>query len=117
MPADDPANVVKLHMQRFVAWSQEPARAADYPLDALGKRRLALAVAAVVLHEVLHLHGFSHGNRPAGAYDPAHAYFRTFPEVAEAAVLRHHAAEFGGAPPYHLTAPISESFPSCCDDL
>ena len=117
VPANQPGNVVKLHMQFFVAWSQRPVRAANFPLDSLGKRRLALAVAATIIHEVLHLHGYIHGNRPAGAYNPANPYFRTFPEVAEAALLQHHAAEFGGNPPLSLTGSANESFPSCRDGL
>lgn len=63
---------------------------ANFPQNATGVDMLVYWTGAVMLHEVMHCMGFTHGARINN--DPAHPYNRTLPQVAYRAVL--------GASPY-----------------
>lgn len=65
-----------------------------FPINAQGQARLEVLIGKTVLHEMMHNHGFRHPDRPAGAYNPTHQYWRTFPEVAEQAYFRLNQALF-----------------------
>jgi hypothetical protein len=65
-----------------------------FPNNAQGQARLEVLVGKTILHEMMHNHGFSHPERPAGTYNPADAYWRTLPEVSEQAYLRLNQAQF-----------------------
>jgi hypothetical protein len=98
-------NRIYLNFHRIIEWSQEAAQGGGYPQNAIGQVRLDVVVGSVVLHEVLHNHKFDHPAYPHIDYDPTHPYFRSFPEVAEAAYLRAHADVFqDSSPPLGLTS-------------
>jgi hypothetical protein len=74
-----------------------------YPRDFLGQTRLQIRICSIILHEVMHNQGFKHPDHPGTAYDPDDDYFRTLPEVVEAAYLIVHKDKFPKSkPPFGL---------------
>ncbi|TWU54718.1 hypothetical protein Poly51_34370 [Rubripirellula tenax] len=84
-----------------------------FPSDPVGRQRLAWEVAGIVLHEVVHNHGFSHPDywdvidgrattlpnlieARESEFDPKFEYFRTLPCVAEQAVYLIAKDDFAG---------------------
>lgn len=54
----------------------------SFPQNSSGSLRLEVLIGATILHEIMHVVGFHHGDPPSGSADtPSHEYNRTLPEV------------------------------------
>ena len=75
-------------------WSEFIARAEDgrfrhlYPPDRSGLDRIAIDMAAVLLHQIMHNQQFQHPSNPGTSfmYDPEEPYYRSLPNIAQQAV-------------------------------
>ena len=78
-------NDIRLNITRIVEYMS--AYPAYYSENELGYKRIMWRLAATILHEMMHNHGFDHVKRD-GDYDPTSPYYRSLPLVAAAALLK-----------------------------
>ena len=79
---------VELNWQEFLARAEHPQFCDLYPKDRLGMNRVAIDMAAVLLHQIMHNQQFQHPDNPGRSfeYDPEEPYYRSLPNVAQQAV-------------------------------
>ncbi|MBW4475174.1 MAG: hypothetical protein KME45_33070 [Stenomitos rutilans HA7619-LM2] len=82
-----PGRQIRINIYRYI-FSVQQNVGGFFPQNGTGLANFKTVLGKLVLHEMLHLEGYSHPAQGGVSYDPSLIYYRTFPEVAEQAYFR-----------------------------